>query len=71
MKCIAFSGKSIHSIEDQINFFLLENENKIHNVNVSISTTEKNACAVVIYEEFDIEKFFKNLNEKGVLTIGC
>ena len=69
MKCIAFSGKSIHSIEDQINYFLLENENKIHIVNVSISTTEKNACAVVIYEEFDIENFFKNLNEKGVLMV--
>lgn len=69
MKCIAFSGKSIHSIEDQINYFLLENENKIHIVNVSISTTEKNACAIVIYEEFDIDGFYKSLNEKGVLTI--
>jgi phosphopantetheinyl transferase (holo-ACP synthase) len=69
LKCIAFSGKSIHSIEDQINYFLKENEGKIHIVNVSISTTEKNACAVVIYEEFDVEKFYKNLNEKGVLTI--
>jgi phosphopantetheinyl transferase (holo-ACP synthase) len=51
MKCIAFPGKSIHSIEDQINYFLKENEGKIHIVNVSISTTEKNAFAVVIYEE--------------------
>lgn len=58
MKCIAFSGKSIHSVEDQINYFLLENENKIRIVNVSISTTEKNACAVVIYEERDIEEFY-------------
>lgn len=51
MKCIAFSGKSIHSIEDQINYFLEENENKITILNIDISTTEKNACAVVIYEE--------------------
>lgn len=71
MKCIAFSGKSIHSIEDQINYFLEENENKIRIVNVSISTTDKLVCAVVIYDEFDIEKIFKNLNEKGVLMLDC
>lgn len=71
MKCIAFSGKSIHSIEDQIKYFLNENENKIHIVNVAISTTEKNAYAVVVYEEFDIEKFYKSLNEKGVIMIDC
>jgi hypothetical protein len=51
MKCIAFSGKSIHSIEDQINYLLNENEGKIKILNIDISTTEKNACAVVIYEE--------------------
>ncbi len=50
MKCKAFSGKSIHSIEDQINYFLLENENKIRILNIDISTTDKLACAVVIYE---------------------
>lgn len=49
MKCIAFSGLSIHSIEDQINYFLEENDVKI--LNISISTTDKLACAVVIYVE--------------------
>ena len=58
MKCIAFSGKSIHSIEDQINYFLKENEGKIKILNIDISTTEKNACAVVIYEERYIEEFY-------------
>lgn len=51
MKCIAFSGKSIHSIEDQINYFLKENEGKIKILNIDISTTDKLACAVVIYDD--------------------
>lgn len=50
MKCIAFSGLSIHSIEDQINYFLDENKNiKILNIDISIS--EKNAAGIVIYVE--------------------
>lgn len=54
MKCIALSGKSIHSIEDQLNFFL--EENKVDILNIAISTTEgsypgtKLFCAIVVYE---------------------
>lgn len=50
MKCKAFSGKSIHSIEDQINYFLEENES-VKILNIDISTTDKLACAVVIYDD--------------------
>ena len=50
MKCIAFSGKSIHSIEDQINYFLEKNES-VKILNIDISTTDKLACAVVIYDD--------------------
>ena len=50
MKCIAFSGKSIHSIEDQINYFLNENEN-VRIANIDISTTDKLVCALVIYSD--------------------
>ncbi len=50
MKCIAFSGKSIRSIEDQISYFLNENE-RVKILNISISTTDKLACAVVIYDD--------------------
>ena len=55
MKCVALSGKSIHSIEDQLNFFLEENKVKI--LNMAISATEgsypgtKLFCAIMVYEE--------------------
>mgnify|MGYP003447905455 CR=1 FL=1 len=50
MKCIAFSGKSIHSIEDQINYFLEENES-VKILNIDISTNERGAYAAVIYDD--------------------
>lgn len=49
MKCIAFTGKSIHSIEDQINYFLEENE-RVKILNIDISVSDNKAAGIVIYE---------------------
>lgn len=49
MKCIAFSDKSIHGIENQINYFLKENENSVEIISIAISVGENIAAAVVTY----------------------
>lgn len=50
MKCIAFSDKSIHGVEEQINYFLKENENSIAVLSITISVCETSAAAMVVYE---------------------
>lgn len=54
LKCKAFSGRTVHQLEDQINFFLKDGEGEIKILNLDISITDNNAGGVLIYEEGDL-----------------
>ena len=51
MKCKAFSGRTVHQLEDQINYFLEENKGKIKILNFDIGITDNTAGGVLIYKE--------------------
>lgn len=51
MKCIAFSGRTVHQVEDQVNYFLEKNKEKIKVLNFDISITDNTAGGILIYKE--------------------
>lgn len=51
MKCKAFSGRTVHQLEDQINFFLKDGEGEIEILNLDISITDNTAGGILIYKE--------------------